>query len=715
MLFALFLVATEAKVMQAMKDAFSSLTVDLHITKCSISGPPGSGKTHVKALLLNQPRPTQKRSSTALSTRAEEISNLEFPVNSIKMHRGGLRWTVLQKDHWARLLANTIYNSSSAPPVDSSKLRSSRTRVKMETTSAAPFRDVSDMTYKLLLEMYKENKPKRKRLTMNQIHLIYFVDTGGQPQFQEILPNFVRSSINFLVHKLSEKLVDCPQFEYWLNGSKYTIPEPLHVSNMSIITQTVRSVCSSIRSKKDYQRSPAVAILGTFKDELRAQYETNMENCIKDKGKSIEDELRKCKYVGQGARKCTLTKCTRDSCIFPMDASEEGWNSNSKVIEDLKNEVHAYSNRVKSKDVPLSYFVFFQNLKEFSKKQHKPFLDKHTMQEIVNERGYISLNKDQIEEALKFFADVNLILYFPSSSILSNLIFVDPNFLYERVTEIIVASFHCSDSSSTIDNFNNTGIFTDHLLDTIPSLNFTEYPGFTWQMFLSLLQDLFIIAELRQGHYFMPCVLKLENMEDLSRENKREVDEIVKNMDDNEVSRPLILYFGDKISPRGLFCAMVAKLSCNFGWRLNEGPNAVCCRNMIEFNVYDNNNVSPVPLGTALLCDVLTHLEVYTTCEKVHCCNIRKAVLSSLYDAGRSLKYSLTDIDVHAGFYCSTCLADSTKHHTIVFQRMDSGVWQEKCSLPVNTRKHATLLDKRKDAWFKNSLPLGMSTVYSLT
>ena len=682
--------------MQKMKEAFSSITVDLHVTKCGISGPPGTGKTHIKALLLNQPRPTQ-RASTALSTRAEEVTNAEVLVNAVEMRRG-LRWTVLQKEHWARLLANTIYNST--PPIDSSNQSSSRVGGNVATTSAVPFRDVSEMTYRLLLEMYRENKPKRKRLNMNRIHLIYFVDTGGQPQFQEILPNFVRSSINFLVHKLSEELDDCPQFEYSLNGNKYTIPEVLRVSNMSIITQSVRSVCSSIRSEQCDQRSPTVAILGTFKDKLTAQCggdTVSMEEIIKNKGNSIERRLQN--YVGQGARKCSLMKCTRDSCIFPVDASKEGWNPNSEVIKSLRNEVHAYGDKVQLKGIPLSYFVFLQNLKEFSKRQHMPFIDKHTLQQAVNQ-GLISLDTAQIEEALNFFADVNLILYYPSSSMLSNFIFVDPNFLYERVTEIIVASFHHFDSCTANNNFNNTGIVTALLLDTIPSLRFAEYPSFTRQMFLSLLQDLFIMAELENGCYFMPCVLKLENLESLSSQSEKAIVEIKMYMNYNEVSGPLIISFGDKISPRGLFCAMVTKLSRNFGWRLREGPNAVRCRNMIEFCVCNNkSNVVSPPLGTALLCDKLTHLEVYTTCEKSYCCNIRKAILSSLYTAGSSLKYSFTAIDVHAGFYCNTCPA-VPKHHTTVSQREDSGVWQEKCSF--NTRKRAVPVNNRQDVWFQN-------------
>jgi len=681
-----------------MKEAFSTLTVNLHITKCGISGPPGTGKTHIKALLLKRPRPSQ-RSSTALSTKAEEVTNSDL-VNAKETRGGHFRWTVLKRDHWARLLANTIYNSTL--PSDSSSESGSSMGGNVETASTGIFNDLSSSTYKYLLKMYNENKPRRIRSTMNNIHLIYFVDTGGQPQFQEILPNFVQSSINFLTYKLSQNLDDCPEFEYWLNGNRYTIPEALRVSNMSIITQSVRSVCSSIRSERYDRQRPAVAVLGTFKDELVRQCDgdrARAERIIRDKGILIESELQQ--YVGQGARKCLLLSHARESCVFSVDASEEGWDPDSEVVHTLKNHVHTYSSGVKLDGIPISYFILLQNLKEFSERTKEPYLDKNAVQHVASQ-SYISIDTSQIEEALQLFNDVNLILYFPSSRMLSHLIFVEPNFLYERVTDIIVASFHCF-GSSTIDNFCNTGIFTDLLLNQISSLSFTEDPNFTRQMFLSLLQDLFIIAELSTDRYFMPCVLKLENLESLSPEMETEIKEMNMSMNYYDVSGPLIISFGDKISPRGLFCAMVAKLSRNFGWRLNPNPNAVRRRNMIEFNVHTETAGSP-PLGTALLCDKLTHLEVYTTCERAHCSNVRMAILSSLYEAGSSLRYSFTAIDIHTGFYCKSC-PEGQRHHTIVSQKKNSGVWQEKCSF--NTRRHAVNLDNKKEAWFVNPTSLG--------
>ena len=63
-------------------------------------------------------------------------------------------------------------------------------------------------------------------------------------------------------------------------------------------------------------------------------------------------------------------KRTLDSCIFPVDASKEGWKSNSEVIKTLRSEVYAYSDRVQLKGIPLSYFVLLHNLKDIWIKAH---------------------------------------------------------------------------------------------------------------------------------------------------------------------------------------------------------------------------------------------------------------------------------------------------------------------------------------------------------
>ncbi len=686
------------KIKKRMKEVFSNIKVGLHIAKCGISGPPGSGKTHFKALVLNHPRPKQ-RSSTPLLTKAKEVTTADF-INVGEQRTGNFKWTVLKKDKWANLLANTIYNWNF--PNDGNE--ETEMLLKGEPHFEEKYTDLGFCVYNLLVKMYRNKATKRRRNTMNNIHLLYVVDTGGQPQFQEILPNFVRSSINFLVHKLSEGLDQFPQFEYVINRRRYTIPDPLRVTNLSIIEQSVRSVCSSTRSEL-YDGS-MVAVVGTFKDQFQQQARENQQSpeaLLKSKGEAVETRLRS--YIEQKGRKCSVMSYSRDSTIFPIDASIDGWESNSEVMAMLKNEINEYTKKVKAHSVPISYFVFLQNLKLYSKKHKKPYIFMNDLN-IIGQENFISLSKDDIKEALHFFNDVNLILYFPNSSMLSDVVFMEPGFLYDRVTEIIVSSFPQSDSvtSRSTSDFYNSGVFTDYHLRSIPSLDFSGHPKFTKEMFLSLLQDLFIIAELGPDRYFMPCVLPMEDLSSLTPDCSRQLTDVKLYMDYNEVQGPLVISFGDKVTPRGLFCAMVTKLSKNFGWRLNEDQNAIRRRNMIEFSVYENSPSVIIgdapPIGTALICDRVSNIELYTTCEKQYCSDIRNAVILSLYKAGESLKYNFKTIGVHIGFYCDPCDDTDDQHHATVSRKKGSNVWVQRCS--YNTRKRAVRLEEKQVVWFED-------------
>ena len=674
-----------------MKESISQLSVNLYITKCGISGPPSTGKTHFRELLLGRRRPSQ-RQSTALSTSAVEVINADL-VSTTKRKSGAFKWTVLEKDPWMRLLANTIYEDLLKKGILKEKLNWS----EVEST----FNSLADFSKNVLLHLssnVKKNKEGNKSAgeksalkTLSGRHLLYLVDTGGQPQFHEILPHFLRSSIYFLVHNLSEDLMHCPEFEYTIDDCHYSVPEAMKMSNKSIIEQAARSACSTYHTDVFSKRTPAVAVIGMFKDKC-----DDVDKTLHKKSKEIKEVLMP---LTGSKTKCDIIEYSRDQCIFPFDASEKSWNKNGNILESLKNKVDMYAHGDPS-DIKLSHFIFLQNLKKIGKKE--PFIMIHKCEDIAR-NSYVPLENQEMYEALHLFHEVNLILYFRESKEVNDLVFLDPNYLFQMVTDIIVQSF--DKPFETNEDFQKSGTFTRALLLNIPRMR--ELGGkpdskFSLDKLLCILQQLCIISKLPDASYFMPCVLQMENPQNPTPECTRRLDDIQKRMKKNHVSGPLIISFGDRVLPRGLFCAMVVILSNNYGWQLKTDSESICRRNLIEFSVDNTESGSSsqdISLASTVIFDKITHIQVLTTCPSDNCFLISQALELALYEACKILKYNPANFGIERGFNCNIGHS-STNHHTVVSKNTNKKFVQKCCK---NLMGRGKLLEREHLVWFHSN------------
>lgn len=318
--------------------------VEICAAKCGVFGPPGTGKSHFKAMFSGRKRPEGGRKSTALATEADQVvpvldAECEYDTAFLEMHTlvtqaqdgSKVKWYVTDNKKVESLVARTLYkrkrpDSSIMIQISSKKLRR---RVLNE-----------------LKKLFKKNPRVSRLKCLKGMRLIYIVDTGGQPQFQEIMPMFVRSSsIHFLVHKLNEPLDECPRFDYEISGIKYTVPEKMLVSNRAYIEQSLRTISSCVfaRSSERYTcgsiPKPRFAVIGMFKDKCsdaaaldRKRREVN--NCIQP-------------YIE--SKKCEAFTPSRhnEKPIFSIDGSEEGWSSNGKVIDDLHTNTENFAKSVK--------------------------------------------------------------------------------------------------------------------------------------------------------------------------------------------------------------------------------------------------------------------------------------------------------------------------------------------------------------------------------
>ena len=76
--------------------------------------------------------------------------------------------------------------------------------------------------------------------------LLYFIDSGGQSQFQEVLQAFIpNASLMLLAFKLTEKLSDIPSMVYQSNRQSFHSLGKYALTNEEIITRSARMVYSS--------------------------------------------------------------------------------------------------------------------------------------------------------------------------------------------------------------------------------------------------------------------------------------------------------------------------------------------------------------------------------------------------------------------------------------------------------------------------------------
>ena len=690
-------------------EAIEDCKVSVFIAKCGVTGPPGSGKSHLRALILNKKRPVSRK-STAIAAAADQASPdwIEFKEDIVEIEEikdgSRVKWYVVDTSKMSGLAAKTMYHHQKMKEKKQSRSTTTVESVcNVQSSSERRKFKVTNNIRKKFKDLRKKCVPitGRKRKYLDKMKLVYLVDAGGQPQFQEIMPMFVRnSSVNILVHKLPEKLSDRPEFDYEVDGTKFSVPEEMLVTNREMIEQSVRSICSCNLTHSIRQRAtnrppkPYVVVVGMFKDKCS-------DRALEQKHVGIRECLAKYEKI----EVCTAS---RDKPVFAFDASESGWAKNGETLATLRANIQKICESLEV-EIPLRWFIFLEILKEYSKDKNYISLQECY---VVASDSDVRMSQDQVDEALQFFDELNMILHY--STILPNVVFCKPEFLFNKVSQIIVASFDCRQSvdiaRSDREKFRKTGIFSIELLNKTHHVFGDLNNIFKREDLLFLLKNLCIIADLGNDQYFMPCVLPLEHFDnDLPvYEKYRRI------MGGSGIKGPLFISFETEFSPRGLFCASIAYLAKLPSWDINRShsPGDVCRiakRNVIEFEFYQQQPVSDLTHGqtflegTVLIADRTSHFEVYSTCDAQYCPQIRKEIYLAFWHAAESLSYDPKELDITVGFVCEINCEKPKPHGTVVNFRKE-GAATEKC-LRNRSKRPIPLTSKSKQVWFNKVVP----------
>ena len=310
---------------------------------------------------------------------------------------------------------------------------------------------------------------------------IYLVDSGGQPQFHELLTGFFRNAvIGIFVLKLSERLDDHPHVRYFDKkgeqcGTGYRSP----FSNRDIFRHCIQTV-QSFPYTTEESTCPRLGVVGTFRDEEHL--------C---KGESRKEKNKQLREILRPILSNVLFRTGLQEVIFPAIAVSPN-DEDREIARKLKQKIESL--KPPSEKLPLKWYGLELELeKEGAQKNRWVF----TWDECLQVAKRLHFPSDEaLDAALIHLDKLNIFLYYPS--VLPELVFCSPCVLLDKISELVEESYrlkHGPDLNALVEgkfsDFCNKGLITAQLLGDYPK-HYTEF--FTQGHLLKLFESLLIVA-----------------------------------------------------------------------------------------------------------------------------------------------------------------------------------------------------------------------------
>lgn len=494
--------------------------VTLHITKITICGPPSVGKTAFKALLLNQ-LPPLKHHSTPIATR---------PIQAIqRVSAEGSVWEEVSEQDLLMTLSDACIRTTNeetiANNVETSCAENSQSQLLHSSSSSSGTAAVQRLSEPSSMgkstEYYSENilhylKSRNAQCSrsFHEAHWIHLLDSGGQPQFSDMLCIFNRgNSLYVIVMKITESLEDKPTFTYSVNGTPLSVPKELTATNLQIIENFVRSVAASRSSivkigDRSISGKPAFAIVATHCDKSKFKRLIGLKETIKEKNAELQSHLKEFLDL------FIYYKHDSNKLIFPVDnlCVLNRRDISAKIRERIMSRTDIIGFSVQ---VPIRWYMFEIKMKEeaAATDSNHGMISLDSCYTIGIKLGMI---RSDVDQCLVYLDSMTLCLYYPS--ILPRVVFTNSQFLIDSLSNIVRLSFIDNEQSilpkgvglsdEVLVAFKRDGVFDESLLD---GLGLTFVPDlFSKSDLLSLLQYLHLISPINSSiatHYFMPIVL----------------------------------------------------------------------------------------------------------------------------------------------------------------------------------------------------------------
>ena len=495
---------------------------------------------------------------------------------------------------------------------------------------------------------------------------IYFTDSGGQPQFHELLPLFTHDvSSVIIVSRLSDRLDDHPPDEYYQHGHIVGKTSSTHLTT----TEQIKCLTSSLLSRSgDDGDVPDIIMVGTHRDkanECPESIEEKDEKLLKILGPELRDHLV---FYSVGEKKVLHPVNTFDP--DDLDRSVAGMIRVAVETSNLGKEVK----------VPIWWFILELLIQELAKKLGKRVLSRKQCVGIANALGF---SERSFNAALKFFNELNIIKY---SDALPEVVFVDSQVPLDNVSDLVRERYlllHGSGSCSRRGNwerFCKEGVVTSDFMNS--TCKHFEKGIFESPQLLKLLQDRLVLHPLlKADEYFMPALLDVLSHEELEKHRVF-----------SSPASPLLFCFACGCRRAGVFCCLIVHLMKKSKWSIwhaNGRLISAVARNCVTFRLSK-------PSCLITLIDAFYVLEVHiaantkaSVCQEV-CPTIRSEILAGIEAASEKLHYKKNHPELGVFCPCSEFTSEgaaSSSRHAAILGEDECICVETSVSIPLNERQ----------------------------
>ena len=486
---------------------------------------------------------------------------------------------------------------------------------------------------------------------------IYLVDSGGQPQFHELLTAFVKNAtLGIFVINLSDQLDDKPEIKYYKNGKPCGESYKFLLNHKEIFQHCVQTISSlypidhslpSTASIETEERiavtKPEILVVGTHREE---------------EGKSEESREEKEEKLKKILRPYTGIITNDGKYIFPIDSISRS-QSDKDVLDKIRRGIVKAVKPFCKTQLPLQYYALELELEVLAKKKG---CDVISYKKCFNKIGpSLNFNEKKFLAAIRHLDELNLIMYFESHA--PDVIFTNPNTLLDKVGEIIEKSYIWRSKIPSIEvqlvsdesiSLIEQGEVT---LEVLKSFESSYVEGlFDHTTFAGILTHLFVLVPISKDKYFMPSLLEV----------------------DEDLDSPTNDYFAVSFpgnAPMGLFSSsVVCLLSKIKPWRKVTTPGHLF-RNSLTFNV---------GIASVILLDKRSHFEVHIKVDddfKKNLPGMRIKVREDVINAINEVKNARKFWNLEYSSKCFCCPRSDTSPHLAKYEYSeDAGDFVLECT-----------------------------------